>query len=73
MLGEVFDKTVIIVHTLVARDGYLQKKQLSRFVTVIPTNSRSKFFMLFDMFRIAKKILREANTDEWVTTTQDPF
>ncbi len=69
-LGGTFDKYLIIVHTLKSRDGKLAPVVLNATTSVIPTNSKNRLFMLWDMFLLAKENI---NDPRWVITTQDPF
>jgi len=41
-------------------------------LVIHPTNSRSKFHMVFDAISMAKKIVKSSPLD-WVVTAQDPF
>lgn len=58
---------VIFTH---ARDGLTT--QTVGNLTLHPTNSRTKVHMLFDAYRIGKKVLKAAD-GKWVITAQDPF
>lgn len=50
-----------------------ETKQIDANVWVYPTNSASRWFYLFDAYRIAKGILKEVYFGKTVITCQDPF
>lgn len=52
------------------RDGLQVLKEGG--LMLYPTNSRSRFLMPFDAYRLGKQIVN-ANSGEWVVTAQDPF
>ena len=49
-----------------------QFEQAADNLYVYPTNSRSKFTMVFDAIVIARRIIKESNQN-YIVTTQDPF
>lgn len=60
----------IIVFTLKS-DG-LKKVTGDDGLTIYPTNSKNKFTMIYDAWRLGKTILKDSS-NKWVVTSQDPF
>ena len=70
--GKFFEQTHIIVFT---KKGFLAEK-ISDNVWVWPTNSKNKFFYIFDAIKIGKEIIIKhwkLNIENSAITTQDPF
>tara|TARA_B100000745_G_scaffold299914_1_gene252045 strand:- start:2676 stop:3845 length:1170 start_codon:yes stop_codon:yes gene_type:complete len=63
------DSLHIIVFTY--RSDNFQTDFSGKKLAIHPTNSRSKFFMLWDVYQIGSKILKDRG--QWVITSQDPF
>jgi glycosyltransferase involved in cell wall biosynthesis len=71
--GALFDETHIVIFN--KRDSNntnnIQMLHLDNNVFLYPTNSKSKWFYLFDGYRIAKSLIKKNKIS--VITTQDPF
>lgn len=73
--GKMFEKLDVIVFSSRITSKELRVTKLGDNITVYPTNSRSKFFYIWDAFWIAKKIIRTSHSvfHDSVISTQDPF
>jgi len=71
--GALFDETHIIIFN--KRDANdtngIRMMRIANNVFLYPTNSKNKWFYIFDGYKIAKSILKENKIS--VITTQDPF
>ncbi len=69
--GSLVDELHIIVFTRRKSQITNHKSQISENVYLYSTNSRSRWFYVFDAYRIAKKIL--SASEQWLITSQDSF
>lgn len=69
--GKSFDELHVIVFSLKKLNH--TEEQISKQVTIYPTNSFNRFLYMMDAVIIADGILREKGMKGWVVSTQDPF
>ncbi len=68
-----FDETHIVVFS--SKEHRLSSKKIGRNTFLYPTNSKNRWFYIFDAIKIGKNIIKEKklNKENCVITTQDPF
>ncbi len=80
--GKLADELHVIVFNVSSRDGFIGTEagvdyfKISDNVYVYPTNSKSRWFYVFDALRIAKEIIKnrwQNDTKNCIITSQDPF
>lgn len=78
--GELVDELNIVIFnssTRVASNKYQVERVSGSNVILHPTNSKNKFFYIFDAIKIGRKIIKNSlkheRSKKWLVTTQDPF
>lgn len=80
--GNLADELHVVVFNVSKRDGFVTTEagedyfKISDNVFVYPTNSKSRWFYVFDALRIAKEIIKnrwQNDTKNCIITSQDPF
>jgi glycosyltransferase involved in cell wall biosynthesis/putative flippase GtrA len=71
--GKYFDEMHIIVFSTQKLGIQNTKIQISENVFVYSTNSKSKFFYIWDAFHIGKTIISKSKNSEYIVSAGDPF
>lgn len=68
-----FDETHIVVFS--TKEHELSSKKIGKNTYLYPTNSKNRWFYIFDAIKIGRKIIedKKLNSENCVITTQDPF
>ena len=69
--GKLFDEFHIVVFNkqITNKASQITNQKIAENVWIYPTNSRNKFFYIFDAYKIASEIA----TNSWCVTGQDPY
>lgn len=68
-----YGKLVSELHIIVfSKEFGSERRIISSNIWAYPTNSKNKFFYIWDAIKIGRKILKQ-NRENWLITTQDPF